>query len=58
MAYEYSEKVLTAWDWPAQAALWKLRAQHAQQETKYWKGIATALQARQSAGGGTQDDRA
>jgi outer membrane protease len=45
MAYEYPSTVIDAWDWPAQATTWRLKAEHAQQELNYWRRKTTALQA-------------
>ena len=44
MAYEYSEKVLERWEYPAQAALYREKFLHQQQETNHWKGRATAAE--------------
>jgi hypothetical protein len=44
MAYNYSEKVLERWDYPAQAALYRLKFLHQQQETNHWRGRATAAE--------------
>jgi len=51
MPYDYTPRQLETWDWPAQAAAWRMKAEHAQQETKYWKGVAAKLQARLTGGG-------
>ncbi|MCA4132964.1 hypothetical protein [Arthrobacter sp. M4] len=45
MAYDYSEKQIEVWDWPAQATTWRLKAEHAKQEAGYWMRKAMALQA-------------
>ncbi|SDP74106.1 hypothetical protein SAMN04487914_13243 [Arthrobacter sp. ok909] len=58
MPYDYTPRQLETWDWPAQAAAWRLKAEHAQRETKYWKGVAAALQTRMADGGGAHDDGA
>lgn len=41
MAYEYTEKVLERWDYPAQAALYREKFQ---QETNHWRGRATTAE--------------
>lgn len=51
MPYDYTPRQLETWDWPAQAAAWRMKAEHAHQETTYWKGVAAKLQARLTAGG-------
>lgn len=41
MSYDYSPKVLQQWDWPAQAEIYRLKFEHAQQEATHWMRRAT-----------------
>lgn len=44
MPYDYSSKVLRQWDWPAQAETYRLKFEHAQQETNHWRARATVAE--------------
>lgn len=44
MAYDYSEKILERWDFPAQAETYRLKFEHAQQEATHWKRRATVAE--------------
>ena len=41
--YEYSERVLNTWDWPAAAAAYKERAENEAHNVRIWRGRAEAL---------------
>lgn len=43
MAYEYSDRVVESWDWPAQCAVWRERALHQAQRAEHFKAVADAL---------------
>jgi hypothetical protein len=45
MPYDYTPRVLQQWDWPAQAETFRLKFEHAQQETRHWMRRATAAEA-------------
>lgn len=45
MPYDFKPEQLELWDWPAQATTWRLKAEHAVNEQKYWRRKAEALQA-------------
>ena len=41
--YEYSERVLNTWDWPAAAAAYKERAENEAHNVRIWRGRYEAL---------------
>lgn len=47
MAYEYTERQLQQWDWPAQAAAWREKAEHESRRSAYYKRKAEQYEAAQ-----------
>lgn len=58
MAYDYTQRQIESdtWDYQARAAAWRLKAEHAEQETKHWKRVAAALRARLAVAEAASDD--
>ncbi|GGJ20567.1 hypothetical protein [Paenarthrobacter histidinolovorans] len=49
MAYEYSERQLTQWDWAAQAAAWKEKAEHEARRAAFYQRKAAQYEAQYGA---------
>lgn len=45
MAYDYSQKTLDRWGYPAQAETYRLKFEHAERERLHWQRRATAAEA-------------
>lgn len=45
MAYDWTEKQIITYDYPAQSAVWKAKFEHAHQEATHWMRRAKAAEA-------------
>ncbi|MFJ4026399.1 hypothetical protein ACIPWF_04210 [Paenarthrobacter sp. NPDC089989] len=41
--YDYNPHAVELWDWPAQATLWRQRAEHEASRARYWQRRYEAL---------------